>query len=131
MLQETLRSSNLVLWIFVPAWLIARIFVHELNFIASLYLTDLCGGICVTMSKPLKVLGVWFAAGKNPAVLISLLVWISWEWPFSSHFPRYFLVINLAETTCLLTVRIYRGFSEMLWLSFWNSRISLARKRKF
>lgn len=58
MLQETLRSSHLVLRIFVPAWLIARIFVHELNFIASLYLTDLCGGICVTMSEPLKVLGV-------------------------------------------------------------------------
>lgn len=30
------------------------IFVYELNFIALLYLTDLCGGICVTMSKALE-----------------------------------------------------------------------------
>lgn len=28
--------------------------MHELNFIASLYLTDLCRGICVTMSEPLE-----------------------------------------------------------------------------
>lgn len=50
--------------------------MHELNFIASLYLTDLRRDICV-MSEPLKVLGVLFTAGKNPAVSISLLVWIS------------------------------------------------------
>lgn len=31
-----------------------QIFVHELNFIALLYLTALCRGICVTMSKPLE-----------------------------------------------------------------------------
>lgn len=105
----TLRSSHLVLWIFFPACLNARVFVHELNFIASLYLTDLCRGICVTTSEPLKVLGVWFAAGKNPAVSISLLVWISWERAFSSHLPQYFPVINLTKTKCLRAIKIYRG----------------------
>lgn len=83
------------------------------------------------LSEPLKVLGVWFAAGKNPTISVSLLVWISQEQAFSSHFPQYFLVINLAKTTCLCTVKIYRGFLEALSLSFWKSGISLAHKRKF
>lgn len=83
------------------------------------------------MSEPLKVLGVQSAAEKNPSLLISLLVRISSEWDFSSHFPLYFLVINPAKTTSWLSVKIYRGFSEVLWLSFWDSGISLAHKSKF
>lgn len=116
---------------FISSTAYCQIFVQELNFMALLYLTDLCRGICVTMSKPLEGLRLWFFAGKISAVSILLLVWSSQEWAFSSHFPQYFLVINLAKATRLRSVKIYRGFSEVLWLSFWSSGISFARKRKF